>query len=178
MAYIPGNNWVICPKTGFKVRASELAQEPTKDNPDTGNWVWKAALDPVHPQEYVKGVEDDTSVPLSYPDNTQVVGETTLAYTTAEGSRIVVIPKGISAQYDPVGVLMDDDIVFWDFAYEHHPEAEPMWDVNGVLFYAADGLFLAKSLYYDTIIISRDIWKAAAAGNTVYLPAQNNEEWQ
>ena len=178
MTYIPHDYWAIDPKTGFKVRVSELVQEPTKDNINSGNWVWKGAVDPVHPQEYVTGVEDDPSVPISYPDNVQTVGETTLIYTTAENSKIVVIQKGLVSQDDPVGVLMDDGIVFWDFAYAYHSESEPLWDVNGNLYYAADGLFLAKSLYYDTIIISRNIWKTATAGNTVYLPSQNNEEWQ
>ena len=176
--YIPGNYWAIDPKTGFKVRVSELQQEPTKDNPDSGNWVWKSALDPVHPQEYVRGVEDDPSVPLSFPDNVASIGETTLAYTTAQNSRIVVIPKSMSVQNDPIGIVMNDGLVFWDFAYEHNSEAEPLWDANGELFYAADGLFLAKSNLYDTIIISRNIWTAATAGNQVYLPAQDNEEWQ
>jgi hypothetical protein len=178
MTYIPGNWWSIDPITGGKFRISEFVQAPTKDNANTGDWVWKGAVDPVHPQEYVTGVEDNPSVPLSFPDNVQVVGETTLAYTTAQNSKIVVIPKGMSSENDPIGVLMNDGIVFWDFVKTHHSEAEPIWDVNGQLFYAADGLFLARSLSYDTIIISQDIWTAATAGNTVYLPAQNNEVWQ
>jgi hypothetical protein len=177
MTYIPGDYWAICQRTGIKFRISELREEPSKDNPNTGNWVYERSLDPVHPQEYVRGVEDDPSVPLAFPSSVQEVGETTLGYTTPQYSKVVVIPKALSVQGDPVGVTMNDSLVFWDFVQTHHSEAEPMWDVNGSLLYASDGLLLARSLTYDTIII-RDIFIAATAGNTVYLPAQNNEEWQ
>ena len=177
MTYIAHDYWAICQRTGIKFRRSQMREEPNKDDPHSGRWVYKGSWEGVHPQEYVRGVEDDPSVPLSFPDNTQVVGETTLAYTTPQYNRIVVIPKGMSVQYDPIGISMNDSIVFWDFAETHHSEAEPMWDSEGSLLYATDGLMLARSLLYDTIIISRDIWTAATAGNTVYLPAQDNEEW-
>jgi len=178
MTYIPGDWWAICQKTGIKFRISELREEPTKDNPNSGLWVYSGALDPVHPQEYVRGVEDDPSVPLSFPDVPTVVGETTLVFDTPKYSRIVVIPHSSIAQYDPIGITMDDSMVFWDFVETYNEYSEPGWDVNGEIMYAADGLWLGYSTAYDTIIISQDIWTLASAGNTVYLPSLDNEEWQ
>jgi hypothetical protein len=107
-----------------------------------------------------------------------VVGETTLVYNTAQYSRIVVIPTSALSAGDPIGITMDDGVVFWDFVETYHVNSEPGWDVNGELMRTADGLWLALSNVYDTVIISRDIWTLATAGNTVYLPSLDNEEWQ
>lgn len=176
--YVPGDWWAICQRTGIKFRVSELREEATKDNPNSGLWVYAGSLDPVHPQEYVQGVEDDPSVPLSFGDTANAMGETTLAYATPQYNQVVVVPTSALSQYDPVGITMDDSSVFWDFAQTYRVNSEPMWDANGVLMYASDGIMLALSNVYDTIIISRGLFGNASAGNTVYLPSLDNEEWQ
>lgn len=178
MTYIPGNYWAIDPITGFKVRISEFTEQPTKDNPNSGDWVWKAAVDPVHPQEYVQGVEDDPSVPLSFADTQSVVGETTLVYATPINNNVIVIPTSAVVQYDPIGVVLNDGTVFWDFMYTYTEGAEPIWDSEGVLVYASDGLLMVTNPLYDTIELSRGLFAAASSGNIVYLPSLDNEEWQ
>ena len=176
--YIPGDYWAICQRTGIKFRISELREEATKDNPNSGTWVYSGSVDPVNPQEYVRGVEDDPSVPLSFGDVANAMGETALSYATPQNNQVVVLPASAISEGDPVGIIMDDGNIFWDFAETYRANSEPMWDANGVLMYASDGIMLALSNVYDTIIISSGLFSDAASGNTVYLPSLDNEEWQ
>ncbi|MCF4166336.1 hypothetical protein L2U69_11830 [Zavarzinia compransoris] len=54
--YIPGDHWVICDRTGFKVRASETRKEWN------GLRVWNKVWEPRHPQDFVRGRADDQAV--------------------------------------------------------------------------------------------------------------------
>ncbi len=52
--YIPGDNWVIDDRTGFKIRASDAVQEWS------GAVVRKQSAEPRHPQDFVRGRIDDS----------------------------------------------------------------------------------------------------------------------
>lgn len=181
MTYIPGNYWAIDPKTGFKVRVSELRQEPAKDNPDSGNWVWKEALDPVQPQEYVKGVEDDTSVPLSFPAVEQVVGETTLLNNMGANTTGVFVVSLTISQDDPIGITMDNGATFWSFAEEVELlTGTPLVDEDSNLVLDGDGNTVTAADPYHGYLVTLGSYLHydASMGNAVYLPGLNNEEWQ
>jgi hypothetical protein len=55
--YVPGDWNVICDRTGFKVKASQ-----TRETWD-GLRVRKESWEPRQPQDYVRGVPDDQTVP-------------------------------------------------------------------------------------------------------------------
>ena len=181
MTYIQGNYWYICPKTGLRVRVSEVVQQPTKDNPDTGNWVYKGSVDPVHPQEYVTGVEDDPSVPLVFSDNVQVVGETTLLNNMTANTLSVFVVSLTIEENDPVGIVMDNGAAFWSFADEVETlTGEPLKDRNGDLVLDANGDTVTTADPYNGYLVTLGsyIHYDASMGNAVYLPALDNEEWQ
>lgn len=56
MPYIPGDPWVICDRSGFKVRRSQ-----TKKTWD-GYLVWKKYWYPEHPQDHIRAVPDRQAV--------------------------------------------------------------------------------------------------------------------
>ncbi|MEM6682594.1 MAG: hypothetical protein AAF607_10155 [Pseudomonadota bacterium] len=56
--YKHGDHWVYCDRSGYKVRASETIVEWT------GLRVWKRFADhQQHPQDFLRGKKDNTSVP-------------------------------------------------------------------------------------------------------------------
>lgn len=59
--YRPGDWFVICDRSGFKVRASECRK--TWD----GLFVHKSHFEPRHPQDFVRGIRDSQRVPISRP---------------------------------------------------------------------------------------------------------------
>jgi hypothetical protein len=181
MTYIPNDWWIICQKTGIKFRVSEMREEPNKDDPNSGRWVHQSVYDPVQPQEYVKGVEDDTSVPLSYPDNTQVAGETTLLDNMdGHSTRVFVVTLSIS-EGDPIGIIQNDGTAYWSFAAEVETlTGSPLRDSNGDLVKDANGDVVTTADPYSGYLVTlgSQIHSAADMGNVVYLPALNNEEWQ
>ena len=179
--YIPGNYWMIDPITGGKFRVSEFVQAPTKGNDNTGDWVWKGAVDPVHPQEYVVGVEDDPSVPISLPGVVTTMGETTVqnnVYISTNG--LFFVPLTVSED-DPVGLVMDNGIVFWSFAQDVEALTKtPLVDFNGRLVLDSGGnVVLAADPYSGTLVtLGSYVHYGVSQGNAVYLPALDNEEWQ
>lgn len=62
--YHPGDYFVRCDRTGFKVLASECRM--TWD----GYFVRKESWDERHPQQFVKGRKDDQTVPIPRPAGT------------------------------------------------------------------------------------------------------------
>ena len=175
--YIPHDYWMICNRTGIKFRRSEMVQEFSGAGMAEGLWVNKSSLDPIHPQDFVTGVEDDPSVYPTSADTAQQTGDTALIYAMPQYSKIAVIPTSLAEEDESIGIVMNNGIVFWDFAQTFHENAEPVYDANGELVYAADGVLLARSDVYDTIFISTPIHQIADAANTVYVPSVNNEEW-
>jgi hypothetical protein len=57
----PGDYFVWCQRTGFKVPASEIMREWN------GLLVWNRVYEPRHPQDFVRGVTDDQSIPFGNP---------------------------------------------------------------------------------------------------------------
>jgi len=66
MTYIPGNFWRICDRCKKKVRMSNTAREWT------GVIVCKSCWEPRHPQDFVKGREEDQSVTDPRPEPADV----------------------------------------------------------------------------------------------------------
>lgn len=64
MTYIPGDPWVICDRTGFKVRRSQ-----TKVTWD-GLRVWKKYWWPRHPQDFVRALPERQTVRDARPEPT------------------------------------------------------------------------------------------------------------
>lgn len=52
----PGEHYVWCDRTGFKVPASETVREWD------GKVVWNRVYEPRHPQDFVRGVREDGTV--------------------------------------------------------------------------------------------------------------------
>lgn len=66
----PGEYWVWCQRSGFKVPSSEIVREWN------GLLVWNRFAEARHPQDMVKGVKDDQSVPFGNPRPTDVFLDT------------------------------------------------------------------------------------------------------
>ena len=180
MTYVPGNYWYICPKTGLKVRVSDVVQQPTKDNPETGDWVYKNSFDPVHPQEYVVGVEDDPSVPISFGDTQNAMGETTVIENVSANATNIFIALTPEVN-DPIGITLDNNVVFWSFVTASQElTGKPLVDANGVIVRDVTGAIVMTADPYSGsyITIASYLHYGASSGNTVYLPALDNEEWQ
>lgn len=60
--YRPGDPWVICDRTGFKVRMSETVKEWT------GLRVRREDWEPRHPQDFVRGRKDVQAVQDPRPE--------------------------------------------------------------------------------------------------------------
>ena len=179
--YIPGDYWAIDPITGGKFRISEFVQAPTKDNANTGDWVYSGAVDPVHPQEYVTGVEDDPSVAISFPGVPQVIGEMALLNNVTPAGKILFFIASAVAEGDPVGIKMDNGATFWSFVEEVETlTGTPLVDADGYLVLDASGTVVTAADPYNGYLVTLNsyIHYDASAGNAVYLPAQDNEEWQ
>ena len=58
----------ICDRCGFKYKASDLKEEWT------GNMVCKECWEPRHPQDFLRGIPDDQSVPWSRPEQADAGG--------------------------------------------------------------------------------------------------------
>ena len=178
--YIPGDYWAICEKTGIKFRISELAEEATKDNPNSGTWGYKSSIDPVNPQEYVQGVEDDPSVPLSFGDTANAMGETTVIENVAIYALEVFIAL-TPEQDDPIGVVMDNGATFWSFVTGVEVlTGKPLVDADGVIVRDANGdIVMTADPYSGSLVtLGSYLHYGASSGNAVYLPALDNEEWQ
>jgi hypothetical protein len=180
MTYIPHDWWMICQKTGIKFRVSEMREEPNKDDPNSGRWVHQSSYDPVHPQEYVQGTEDDPSVPLTYPDVANAMGETVLIHNMGIYSTRIIVESTVT-QGDPLGVIQNNGILYWSFAQTVELLTNgPLVDADGEIVIDADGEIIYTADVFNGYIVAlgSQIHNAADLGNAVYLPALDNEEWQ
>jgi len=146
MTYIPKDYWMICDRCGGQYRRSGMREEWT------GLWVCtRGCWEPRHPQDFVTGVEDDTTVPVSRPDVAQTMGTTTLSSSASQYAKSISVTSasGLSED-DAIGVALDNGTVFWSY----------ITDVTGT-----------------TVTIGSALHGAAASGNTVYLPSINSENW-
>ena len=179
--YIPGDYWAICQKTGIKFRISQLAEEATKDNPNSGTWANKSSLDPVNPQEYVTGVEDDPSVPLAFGDVASAMGSTTMQNNMLVHEYGVFVVSLTITEDDPIGIVMNNGATFGSFADEVETlTGTPLIDSEGNLVKDGNGDVVTAADPYKgyLVTIGSPIHDGADMGNAVYLPALDNEEWQ
>lgn len=63
MVYVDGDVWVLCDRTGMKVRMSQTRKEWN------GLRVRKESWEPRHPQDFVRGVPDDQRVADARPES-------------------------------------------------------------------------------------------------------------
>jgi hypothetical protein len=147
MTYKPLDYWMICDRCGARYRRSEMREEWT------GLWVCtRGCWEPRHPQDFVEGTEDKTTVPVARPDVAQTIGETTVSVSAAKDAKsITLVSASGMEENDPVGITLDDGTVFWTF--------------------------LTADQAANVITINDGLWSAATSGNTVYKPSTNNETW-
>jgi len=70
--YKPNDYNAICDRCGFKFKASDLKKEWT------GWMVCDSCWEPRHPQEFLRGKEDNSNVPWSRPDSNADTNVTTV----------------------------------------------------------------------------------------------------
>ena len=144
--YKAGDYWVICDKCGMKRYASECQM----------NWknqfVCGPCFEPRHPQDFVKAIPDDQSVPIARPRAAITMGETTVSTTGNPGDTTIVLTSvsGI-ADNDGIGIVLDNGTVHWTFS---------------------DGTPVGT-----TVTIGSPLPWTATAANVVYLPSVNNLTW-
>jgi len=146
MAYKPGDWLVICDRCGMKRYASQCRL-------DWQNlFVCERCFEPRHPQDFVKGVPDDQTVPISRPDVVSSMGETTVKTAASKNAMSIDLTSvtGI-ADRDSIGIVLDNGLVHWTFS---------------------DG---TPSGY--TVTLGSYLPGDATAGNVVYLPSINNYEF-
>ncbi len=107
MTYRPGDWWTICDRTGFQVYASDTVQEWN------GLRVRRQSYEERHPQDFVRGIGDDQTVPFARPDSateatlgplTTVINDTHVAGAT---SITVVSTTGILAGHS-LHIMLDN----------------------------------------------------------------------
>lgn len=179
MTYIPHNYWMVCERTGIKFRRSEMREEPTGIDTKKTRWVHQSVWEGVHPQEYVKVPPEDPSVYPVRSDAAQVAGETTLVanFYKYESSIIITDGSGLSAN-DAIGIVADDNTMFWTFITSITDTNSPLMDVNYDPIKDANGEFIytADANGYTVVLNDRLHFKSSR-GNTVSLPSLNNESW-
>jgi len=135
--YIPGDYWVICDRCGFKYRRSECRL--TWDN----LLVCRKDWEPRHPQDFVRSKRDNQRVPIPRPDSNNIQISTVLsAGASRDDTSISVGSASHIAEYDSIGVKLDDGTVHWTI----------VTDVTGT-----------------TITLNNGLWGPAASGNDVLL---------
>ena len=143
-----GNYNIICDLCGRKRKASECRM--TWNNffvcADT---CWQ----PRHPQDFVRGVADDQTVPVVRPDVVQSMGTTTLSVAASKNAVTVTLASvsGL-ADRDALGIVLDTGECHWTFS-------DGIPTVGGVVTL---GSYLPGN---------------ASLGNIVYLPSINNEKF-
>ena len=145
--YRPGDWVVICDKCGMKRYASDCAL--TWQNLFVcSDRCWE----PRHPQDFVRAVTDDQTVPIARPDIVASMGQTTVEVTAAKHALAIDLTSisGL-ADKDSIGIVLDDGTVHWTYV---------------------DGTPTAASTPLGSPLPAN-----ATAGNVVYLPSINNETY-
>lgn len=144
--YKPGDWNVRCDHCGMKRKASQCRM--TWDNFFVCNECWS----PRHPQDFVKGIPDDQSVPIARPDVVATMGTTTVKTTALKNATTIDLTSisGI-ADGDAIGIVMDNGASHWTFS-------------NGT-----------PSGY--TVTLGSYLPYLATAGNAVYIPSINDEDY-
>lgn len=104
MTYRPGDYWVICDRSGRKVRSSDTVKEWN------GLRVHRDEYETRHPQDFVRGRVDRQRVPDARPEPPDsIVGPLTTTVTTAKNPGAVQLPVESSARFEPgdnIGVML------------------------------------------------------------------------
>ena len=139
---------VICDRCGGKFKASECRTEWT------GLFVCtRGCWERRHPQLDLPAAHDDQSVPIARPDIAQSIGTVTLSADAAKWATTIDVSSITNiSDKDNIGIELDySDVIHWTF-------------VNGT----PSG---------STVTLNNPMIGAASSGNTVHLPALNNETW-
>ena len=114
-----------------------------------GLYVDKDEWNPREPQDFVRGIPDDQSVPISRPDIRTTAGQTTVKVTALKNALSIDLTTttGISSG-DSISITLDDGIIFSTYSF-----GEP----SG-----------------DTITLGTYLPANATAGNLVFLPGIND----
>jgi hypothetical protein len=100
----------------------------------------------------VEAVEDDMTVPVARPDIVQSQGSTTLSGAAAKwASTVDCTSISGMADGDAIGITLDNSVVHWTYI---------------------DGTPAGS-----TVTLGTPLPWAAASGNTVIVPSNNNETW-
>ncbi len=175
--YIPKDNWVICERTGIKFRKSEMRKEWT------GLYVHRSSWEPRHPQDFVKVEAEEITPSLVLPDRQQSVGQTTLLNNLWLNNTnwTLMLTTSEVAEDDAIGIILNDNTAFWTYAESSTAITNsPLLDVNHTLVIDSTGevVYTADSYSGYMVTLATRVWSNADYGNTVYLPALNEETWR
>jgi hypothetical protein len=92
--YRPGDHYVICDRTGFKVRASETQREWT------GARVRRQSFEARHPQDFVRGRRDDMAADGVKPVDT-FMGPLITSVSAAAAAGALTISVESSVRFSP-----------------------------------------------------------------------------
>lgn len=145
--YKPGDYNVICDRCGMKRKASQCRM--TWDSLFVcADRCWM----PRHPQDFVEAVLDDQSVSIARPGVQFYLGETTVLTTALINATSIDITSIIGlADKDALGIVLDNGACHWTYS-------------NGT----PSG---------NTVTLGSYLPSKATAGNAVYLPSINNEDF-
>lgn len=146
--FVKHGSWnVICDQCGMKRKASEC--RITWDN----LYVCQGCWTPRHPQDFVKGVPDDQTVPIARPDIVTSMGSTTVATTALKNATTIELTSvtGIT-DGDAIGIVLDNGDAHWTFS-----DGDP----SGT-----------------TVTLGSFLPYLSTSGNTVYVASLTNETFQ
>jgi hypothetical protein len=106
VSYVRGDHYVICDRTGFKVRASRAREDWTGAIVRSDSWEAR------HPQDFVRGKKDDQRVPDARPRPTDVFtgpAVTTLVSDTAPGGYLITVSSSAGFTLDGYLLVMLDN---------------------------------------------------------------------
>lgn len=108
--YVFGDYYRICERTGFKVRARKTRKEWTNRIIRDGSW------EPRHPQDFVRGVRDDQTVPEPRPRTVNSFQGPLGTYLTASfpaaTQQITVYQTIRMFAGDTITIMLDNGVVF------------------------------------------------------------------
>lgn len=142
--YKPGDWNAVCDHCGMTRKASQFRKDWQ------GFMVCEGCFNTRHPQDFVKGIPENQSVPIARPDTIASMGETTVDTTGLRNATSIVLTSvaGISSG-DSLGIVLDNGSVHWTYS-----DGDPVG---------------------TTVTLGSYLPGQATAGNVVYLPSINNE---
>jgi hypothetical protein len=131
--YVGGDYYMVDDLTGYKVRASRMKRMWTGEMWRDQSW------EPRQPQDFVRGVPDDQTVPIPRPRSVNIfIGPTvtTISANAAAGANSLTVDNTIGFNGgDSVGLILDNGVVFMT-TIESDPSGDTI-NLSGVLPYSA-----------------------------------------